>query len=401
MIRNGKKSDQCKKILAINFGGIGDEILFLPTLETIRENMPNASITLLLEPRSRSVQELTDLVDNVITFDIKKRPLAISDLLELLSLIKEGAYDCVVSSGGSAHVSALLFLSGIRERVGYKSGRIGKMLLTEPVPLVRKQYAAGMYHDLAIGFLKQQDITPPVVTEEKLIPKVILKEESIERMNTFLDEKIPSRKSRQHRLIVVHPGTSRLATEKGIIKTWPTEQWIELLQRIFESNVDKEWAERDIVILAGGPDDDEIIKSIETGLAQPAVRRHANTGTHLKSLIKNTATNMQAAPPRMISAYGRTKNIADLAALMHLSDLVVCVDSAPMHIAVGLDKPLVALFGPTDPALLLPNKERFKFIWDSRNGIRSMFDGLGVTIASAEVFNAITSHDLKKLESVV
>ena len=34
--------------------------------------------------------------------------------------------------------------------------------------------------------------------------------------------------------------------------------------------------------------------------------------------------------------------------------MLICVDSAPMHIGVGLKKPVIALFGPTDEAKLLP-----------------------------------------------
>ncbi len=93
----------------------------------------------------------------------------------------------------------------------------------------------------------------------------------------------------------------------------------------------------------------------------------------------------------MVSAYGQTKSLADLAALIELCDLMVCVDSAPMHVAIGLRKPLVALFGPFNPALLVPNDPRFKTIWDSRGGTRTMFDRLGVNIPPQEVFEAIAA----------
>jgi len=99
-----------QKLLAINFGGIGDEILFLPTIKTIREAHPDWHITLLLEPRSKGVSELTDVFDEVLTFDIKKRPLLSSDLIELLGILREGGYDRVISSGSSPLVSMLLFL---------------------------------------------------------------------------------------------------------------------------------------------------------------------------------------------------------------------------------------------------------------------------------------------------
>lgn len=85
--------------------------------------------------------------------------------------------------------------------------------------------------------------------------------------------------------------------------------------------------------LAGGPDDAEIIKEIQAGLP---------------------------ANSKLISSAGKTKSLADLAALTKLCDVLVCVDSAPMHIAVGAQKPVVAMFGPTDEAKLLPKHPIFK-----------------------------------------
>ena len=57
---------ESKKILAINFGGIGDEIFFLPTLISLKKEFPNSEITLALEPRSKSVKDLTSIIDNLL-----------------------------------------------------------------------------------------------------------------------------------------------------------------------------------------------------------------------------------------------------------------------------------------------------------------------------------------------
>ena len=62
-----------KRILAINFGGLGDEILFLPTLISLKKEFPHAKITLALEPRSKSIQQLTDVIDDVILVDLKNK----------------------------------------------------------------------------------------------------------------------------------------------------------------------------------------------------------------------------------------------------------------------------------------------------------------------------------------
>lgn len=305
------------KILAINFGGIGDEVLFLPTLKTLRQAYPKAHITLLLEPRSRSIEQITDLIDATITFDIKKRPLYLADIVELVRLLQDGEYELILSSGSSKMVSILLFLGGANWRIGYDSGPLSRMLLTHPVKLNREQYASDMYHDLAVG------LDPSAARNGTgTIPEIHIPQESLARMEEFLrtsDTKSGARK------ILLHPGTSRLAVEKGIIKTWEINDWIELITRL-DRDPDCQ------PILAGGPDDTEIIKEVQAGLP-------ANT--------------------RLISSAGKTKSLADLAALTKLSDVLVCVDSAPMHIAVGARKPVVAMFGPTDEAKLLPKHPHF------------------------------------------
>ena len=61
-----------KKILFINFGGLGDEILFLPTIISMKKEFPDSEITLALEPRSKGVLSLTNIIDDVLFADIKQ-----------------------------------------------------------------------------------------------------------------------------------------------------------------------------------------------------------------------------------------------------------------------------------------------------------------------------------------
>jgi len=39
--------------------------------------------------------------------------------------------------------------------------------------------------------------------------------------------------------------------------------------------------------------------------------------------------------------------------------LMLCTDSAPMHLAVAVGTYTIALFGPTEPQKLLPGSDRF------------------------------------------
>ncbi|MBI5175329.1 MAG: glycosyltransferase family 9 protein [Candidatus Melainabacteria bacterium] len=366
-----------KKILTINFGGIGDEILFLPTLLEVKKLLPDSRISLLLEPRSKSVKEVTDLVDEVLPFDIKKRPLLPSDYLKLLSLTRQGKYDLVISSGSSPMVAMLLFASGIPVRIGYDAGSPVKCLLTHPVKLNKEQYAGNMYHDLSRGlraYLDEHHKGHTVRTSDGdgmlQIPRVTIDRAAAARMQEALSTEERLLKKRLSlaptggasrpaedeqdepvQRILIHPGTSRLAVQKGIIKTWDSQNWLTLIRSLLAQ---KSLSKPIEIILAGGPDDEEVMKDLMQALGSEA--------------------------DKLINFYGKTRSLADLAALIEITDLFICVDSAPMHVAVGLDKKVVALFGPTDPAKLIPRQKNFCALSDNAATTRSLLDGLGVRL---------------------
>jgi ADP-heptose:LPS heptosyltransferase len=383
-----------KNVLTINFGGIGDEILFLPALRDLRAALPQAKITLLLEPRSRSFEQVTNLIDATITFDIKKRPLLPGDLWQLLCLIRQGKYDLVISSGASPQVAALLFLSGIPVRVGYGANALAKLLLTHPVPLQRDQYAGKMYHDLLQGlktYLKEKNETAQAEAistgQTAQIPVIVVKDESKAAMQKLLAEQLPgsgTAGSAAVKFVLIHPGTSAMAVQKGIIKGWPVENWLALIEKICGADDGKQSGEAPFplhVVLAGGPDDKEVIAALEASLDSKGKR-----------------------PANFVSFAGLTRGLSDLAGLIDLSEAVVCVDSAPMHLAVGLNKKTVALFGPTEPEKLIPESRRYKVLADrpgdcgvpATESPRSMLDGLGVRLPPDIVYRSLL--DLLKAE---
>ncbi len=383
-----------QKILTINFGGIGDEILFLPTLKEVKRLLPSCRISLILEPRSKSVKEVSNLVDEVLLFDIKKKPLKPGDYLELLNLTRSGKYDLVISSGSSPMVAMLLFASGIPVRIGYGTSALSRLLLTHPVPLNKEQYAGNMYHDLSGGlarYLGQEESSQQKSRQAAVIqiPEVYVQESSRERMKAALAEEEAQLEARLKDLssatatnadigtdttsgaaakakkrLLLHPGTSRLAVQKGIIKTWESKHWLDLIRKLLKLDNTE-------VILAGGPDDEEVMKDLQAELGEEA--------------------------KRIINFYGKTKSLADLAALIEMTDLFICVDSAPMHVAVGLNKKVVALFGPTEPAKLIPQTKNFCALTDaSEQVVRSLLDGLGVRLLPDTVYQS--SLDLLKQE---
>lgn len=351
---NPQPEPNVTRLLAINFGGLGDEVLFLPTLQSIKSTHPSWHITLLTEPRGSGIKQVTNLIDSNIAFDIKKRPLKLVDYLHLIDLLRSGRYDIVLSTGASPQVAALLFLSGIRKRIGFGTNAVARLLLTDPVPLDRNQHASFMYHDLVKGL----GINKPAVC-----PQIFVSQENIDRMHKFLTDTIcgiTGDNGINNRTVLIHPGTSLLAIRKGIIKNWSPDSWVFLIRRLLHE-------ERLNVVLAGGPDDAETISEIE-------IRLHKIMGWELPAKGESTIWAKAAQSPGaaqtettagvFINAFGKTASLADLVALVDLCDVLICVDSAPMHVGVGLSKPLVALFGPTDPQKLLWAAPQFKALRD-------------------------------------
>ena len=111
-----------RRILFINFGGLGDEILFLPTIQSVKKEIPNSHITLALEERSKGITSLTDVIDSTLFANIKgeKSWSKYIELFKLLLKIWFGKYDMVISSGSNKFISVFLFLTFIKEKYGYK-----------------------------------------------------------------------------------------------------------------------------------------------------------------------------------------------------------------------------------------------------------------------------------------
>lgn len=278
------------KILAINFGGIGDEIFFLPTLISLKKEFPDSHITLALEPRSKGIKALTDTIDDLILVDVKGK----NKYLEMLKLIisaRKGHFDMVISSGGNKFISILLFLTGIKKRYGYYTGKLSSMLLTHAQPLNKNQYACSMYHDLIRTITSHNTDLPQIKVEKREIVT---------------------------NSVLIHPGVSKMSVMKNCIKTVPPKTWAKLIDLLV--------AEGKKVMLTGGPDDEDCIKEI----------------------LENVRTQ------NFENLYGTTKNLNELAQLISSAEKFVCSDSAPLHIAIALGVKTYPIFGPTNDKTLIP-----------------------------------------------
>ncbi|NEO96288.1 MAG: glycosyltransferase family 9 protein [Moorea sp. SIO3G5] len=292
------------RILALVPGGIGDQILFFPTLSQLKQYYPQAEIDVIVEPRAKGAYRVCQSVHEVLTFDFKDRN-GLADFGNLLGVIRDREYDAAMTLGRRWSVGLLLWMTGIVRRIGYQAGS-RDWFFTNPVPLKTEQYAAHMYHDLLQGF----GINVPCQELAVRVPKSDIEWAEAQQQQLEIPE---------IGYILIHGGSSKLALSQGIDKIYPVDKWQKIVEDIRQKQPDLP------IVLLKGPEDAEWCQAM----------------TEYHRDLKVTAP----------------EDIGKLAAMIAGANLMLCTDSAPMHLAVAVGTPTIALFGPTEANKLLPVKE--------------------------------------------
>lgn len=148
------------RVLALVPGDIGNQILFFPTLETIKQRYPEASIDVLVEPRSKKAYRVCKNVNDVLVFDFQDRN-SFADYLNLLGTVRDREYDALISLKTTWRIKLLLWLNGIPTRVGYQDD--SALYLSSAVARKSEQYMPEMYHDLVTGLGIQAPCPPMTI----------------------------------------------------------------------------------------------------------------------------------------------------------------------------------------------------------------------------------------------
>ena len=114
--------------------------------------------------------------------------------------------------------------------------------------------------------------------------------------------------------VVIAP-TSRWAS-----KRWPAERWAELLEPLLDRCFER-------IVMIGAPNECRQVRDI--------------------------VPSSTFCEERLIDLVGKA-SVGQTMAVIERASLVIANDSAPLHMAVGFNKPCIALFGPTSPARVGP-----------------------------------------------
>ena len=281
---------------------IGDAVLSLPVLDCLRRNLPDGEIWVAATPWVMDIFSPLPNLDGTVSLPQSN---GLRNLRLSAKEIEGGRFDAGILLTNS-FASALLFcLAKIPERWGY-SKDLRQPLLTKGVtPLFQEKPSHQLQHYLTLASKLGMEI-PPVRLNYPLGPP-----EKEEGRNLLLSFKVDIKKP----VVLLCPGASY-----GPAKRWPAASFSELATSL----QDKIGAE---ILVAGSRQDAELGEAIAAGMGtKPA-------------LLTGKTTLLQ---------------LAEIAA--HAA-LVVSNDSGLMHLANALHRPVIAIFGPTDPRRTGPYQE--------------------------------------------
>ena len=281
---------------------VGDAVLSLPAMNAIKKNFPESEIWVAAEEWVKDLFTMDDTFAGTVSLS---KHAGFKALAASARGIRDGRFDLGILFTNS-FASALVFaLAGIPQRWGYKKDGRG-FLLTRGIPVRPKtahEHQARYYQALLTGLgLKDapDDFTLSVDRQEI----------------TRTEEWLKSRNIRVTKpLIILNPGAYY-----GSAKRWPAEKFAELASLLQNDRGAQ-------IMIIGSADENALAEIISSRMSNPPL---VMTG--------------QTSLPR-------------LAALISLADLFVTNDSGPMHLANFLGIPVVALFGPTDPARTGPIRQ--------------------------------------------
>jgi heptosyltransferase I len=326
---SGLQSAEFSRILLIKPSALGDVVHTIPVLVKLRARYPSARIDWLITPENAEIVRSHPALSDVVLFarrDFSKRGRrwpAMLAFFDLLKQIRRAKYDLVIDMHGQVRSALFSLISGARVRIGFDRPVKRSRTVSAEHDLrniashgwrgAREGSWIAYTHRIAISTLDVHAIdrylwVAPLLGLDEDPPDltIYLSPETTRKAERLLKE---HGVAASQPLIVLVPGT-----------IWETKHWtIEGFAGVARQFLHDGFA----VALAGTKRD------------QPRCRQIA------------------AAAPGACDLSGKTTP-ADLAALIRRAEVCVTNDSGSMHLAASLGKPMVSVFGPTNPVHIGP-----------------------------------------------
>ena len=297
-----------KRILIVNVNWIGDTLFATPFIRAVREAYPDSHIACLIHPRCKEMLELNPRLDELIIYDEEGVHKSFLGKARLILSLRNRKFDTAFLLHRSFTKALIVFLAGIKERIGYPTKR-RTILLTKVIDSPAEELHKVEYF---LNIAESAGLKASSRSYEFFIN---------DSHKKFINDLLRSEGILENEIIVVLcPGGN------WDPKRWPKENFARLADALSEKCGAR-------IIISGAKKDVPLAEEI-------------------KSMMK--------AKP-VITA-GKT-TLKQLGALLSRAGVVVANDSGPMHISVAMKARTIALFGPTSPKLTGPYGEgRYRVI---------------------------------------
>ncbi|OHB60052.1 MAG: lipopolysaccharide heptosyltransferase II [Planctomycetes bacterium RBG_13_46_10] len=296
--------DMGNKILVWLPSPMGDAVLCTPALRAIRRHFSSSEITFLAEPVVREVLSPSDYNDKWLELQ-RRNPFAIAKML------KEHKFTHAILFKNSLASALAVVVAAIPLRIGYaREGR--GVLLTEklyPPKLPNGKYEPYSMIDYYLAIASKLGAKTDGRNLELLVDP---------KCSGALMTKMPEVDEAGGPVVIIVPGGAF-----GPSKCWPSDRFSQTADWLIDNY-------NATVVISVSP--------------EPAEKKIAE---EICAASKNTLLNLS----------GRNVSLGELKALFSKASLVITNDTGPRHIAIALQRKLVTLFGPNDPAWTETNYE--------------------------------------------
>jgi len=295
-----------KNILIIKPSALGDIAQTLPVLTALRRNFPNAEITWLVRPKFAPILADHPDLTRTILFDREYlgkawyNPKALGALLALFYRLYRSKFDVVFDFQGLFRTAFLAAVTCCRKRFGMASAReLAHIFYSNKPPHTHDCVHVVDYY---LKIIQAAGVSEMAV--EFKLPEAPLAADTVAEL--LARHNI----DRQNYAVLV-PSSAWLD------KCWPVEH--------FAALADKLHADYNLSIVA--------------------------TGTASEARVVERLVDLAGVP--VVNLAGKT-SIIELVPLLKTAALVVSNDTGPGHIAAALGRPLVMIFGRSNPARVAP-----------------------------------------------
>jgi len=278
------------RFLVVRLGSLGDIVHTFPAVAALRASFPKAEIVWLTHPRWKALVESSELATEI--WETETR--AYKSLREIIGQIHKTKFSAAIDYQGLWKSAALPFLGGVPRRIGFSSKTIREFGV--PVLYTDRVHCSRTHIADQNGELSQcagaSNGVAPVTLSVPAIQEVFV----LQLLRGFAIE----------RYVVLSPAGGWRS------KCWPPDRYSALCKKIRATLGLR-------CVVNYGPGEDDLVSAIK------AASEGADPIAYNGSLIQ-------------------------LMALLRNAVCIVGGDTGPLHLAVALGTPAVAIFGPTDQA---------------------------------------------------